>query len=110
MSEALAVVWQWAVSWIHLLGVSPVAWAELLYVALSVVGQEFIAKRDWRGFYAWMVSNVCAAVVFIDAQRWMAVLLTGYFLWKSIVGLRTWKRLDESAAGRSLGRCEELRL
>lgn len=72
----------------------PLFFVEAAYVLLSIVGQEFVSRRDWRGFYAWMVSNVFAAWLFFAGGRWLALLLSGYFFYKSAVGLNTWRRLE----------------
>lgn len=81
---------------------TPLGLVELIYVALSIVGQEFIARRDRRGFYAWGVSNIFGAIMFIALQRWMALVLAIYFCTKNVQGLRTWKRLEEAGASASL--------
>lgn len=72
----------------------PLFVVEAFYVLLSIVGQEFVSRRDWRGFYAWMASNVFAAWLFCSSERWLALLLSVYFFYKSFVGLRTWRHLE----------------
>lgn len=67
---------------------------EFFFVCMSIVGQHFIAKRQSRGFYFWIAGNLAALVMFATLQRWMTFMLYVYFTWKSIEGVRTWRRLD----------------
>jgi len=64
-------------------------------LVLSVVGQEFISRRNRHGFYAWLVSNVCGVAVFMLTGRLLMVALYCYFIVKCVQGLHNWKRLEE---------------
>lgn len=67
---------------------------EAALLVLSVAGQEFISKRNSRGFNFWMAGNVCAIVLFSLTGRPMMVLLYVYFFVKCVQGLRNWRRLE----------------
>lgn len=75
-------------------------WCELFFIAMSVIGQHFISARNSQGFVYWMVGNIVAIPVFVYSGRVPTALLYCYFLYKSISGILTWRRLERGEAGR----------
>lgn len=71
---------------------------EVVFVGLSVIGQHFIAKRDKRGFYFWLVANGLAIVLFLALERYPTVMLYCYFLYSSFAGLVRWTVAEDDEA------------
>lgn len=71
---------------------------EAMLLVLSVVGQEFISKRNRRGFLFWTAGNLCAIALFFLSARPLMVILYIYFSVKCIQGLHNWRRLEEGEA------------
>jgi len=69
---------------------------EAFFVAMSVIGQHHIAKRQVKGFYFWIAGNLAALVLFVSIGRWVTAVLYVYFLVMSLRGVRLWKALDHT--------------
>ncbi|MEJ8837690.1 nicotinamide mononucleotide transporter [Ramlibacter sp. AN1133] len=81
-----ALAWYQKVTWVDV--------GELLFVLMSIIGQEYIARRNKAGFGFWLVGNVVAVFVFGSSGRLVSACLYAYFAFKSFAGLRHWGRLD----------------
>lgn len=75
----------------------------IAFVALAVVGNECIRRRDTRGWYFWMASNTLAIIYFcVVRQDWTLALFIYYFV-ASFLGLGRWRREEHrSRAARIL--------
>lgn len=80
------------------LSITPVNILEAVVLVFSVAGQEFISRRNRRGFILWLVSNVCGIITFSVTGRWIMVALYLYFSVKCFQGLRHWKLLEQEDA------------
>lgn len=68
--------------------------AEVFFVLMSMLGQHFNSRREIRGFYFWVAANLSALVLFASLGRWLTCALQGYFLYKSVQGIRAWSELE----------------
>lgn len=75
--------------------VTPVNLLEAAFVILSIIGNEFIVRRDRRGFHFWLAGNVIAVVMSISLGRWMSAMLYAYFIVKTIQGSARWRELEQ---------------
>ncbi|MEO8136732.1 MAG: nicotinamide mononucleotide transporter [Betaproteobacteria bacterium] len=78
--------------------VTPTNVLEALFVTFSIIGQEFIVRRDRRGFRFFIVGNVIAIVMFLALGRWMSCVLYVYFIVKSVQGSANWRNLEQQAS------------
>ena len=79
---------------------------EFFFVGLSVIGQEFIVRRNRRGFFFFIAGNLVAVVMFSIMGRWMSVLLYLYFIAKSMQAIRHWRVLEDEDEGEGEGEGE----
>ena len=64
----------------------------IAFVALAAIGNEFIRRRDARGWYFWIASNTLAIIYFCAVrQDWTLALFVYYFI-TSFLGLGRWRR------------------
>ena len=68
--------------------------AELIFVVLSIIGQEFNSRRKRQGFYYWLAGNVIGCATFVALDRWLMAALYFYFAGKCVEGLWRWGRLE----------------
>ncbi len=85
-------------AWIWLSGLAWTDVAEMLFVGASILGQQFITRRQARGFYVWIFGSVVAVLLFASLGRWMTCGLHLYFIWMSCQGIRNWAALDRTQA------------
>lgn len=75
---------------------------EIFFVAMSVIGQQFISSRKSRGFHFWLVGNIVAIGVFFSLGRYPMMALYCYFAYMSIKGITNWRRLEQGEGTASL--------
>ena len=63
----------------------------IAFVALAIVGNEFIRRRDARGWYFWIASNTLAILYFCAVREDWTLALFAYYLVASFLGLRRWR-------------------
>jgi nicotinamide riboside transporter PnuC len=60
--------------------------------ALSVIGVQFVVRKDWRGHAMWVVANV----LWIGIDLWHGVFLQAalftYYLVMAIIGAWKWRK------------------
>lgn len=66
----------------------------IAFTALSIVGNEFIKRRNRQGYWFWLIGNSVGIAMFAMQQQWLLVMLYGYFAVSCIQGLVNWNRLD----------------
>jgi nicotinamide mononucleotide transporter len=66
----------------------------IAFVLLSVIGNEFIRRRDRRGYWLWLPANLLGLLFFISSAEWWTALLYLYFSVACVLALRHWKRLE----------------
>ena len=64
----------------------------IAFVALAIVGNEFIRRRDTRGWYFWIASNTLAIIYFYAVREDWTLALFAYYLVASLLGLGRWRR------------------
>ena len=75
----------------------------IAFVAFAIVGNEFIRRRDARGWYFWIASNTLAILYFCAVREDWTLALFAYYLVASFLGLRRWEREERrSRAARIL--------
>ena len=67
----------------------------IIFVILSIIGNEFVRRRDRRGWWAWLPGNLLAVTFFSLRHEWWTALLYGYFSCTSWLALRDWRRLEQ---------------
>lgn len=70
---------------------------EAVFVILSIIGQEFIVRRDRRCFQFWIVGNIVGIVLNAVIGHWMSCVLYAYFTVKSVQGNANWQALERAA-------------
>ena len=66
----------------------------IAFTSLSIVGNEFIKRRNRVGYWFWLVGNVIGGVMFAMQQQWLLVMLYGYFAISCVQGLINWNKLQ----------------
>ena len=66
----------------------------IAFTSLSIVGNEFIKRRNRDGYWFWLVGNGIGGVMFAMQQQWLLVMLYGYFAISCVQGLVNWNRLE----------------
>ena len=66
----------------------------ILFVLLAIVGNEFIRRRDRRGWFLWLPSNVIALVFFSLQRQWWTVALYAYFTVAALLAIGEWRRRE----------------
>ena len=79
-------------------GIDRVLTLNILFVALSILGNEFVCRRDRRGWWVWLLADVLAAVFFLIEREWWTVLLYVYFCWAFVRALGEWRRQERVAS------------
>jgi nicotinamide riboside transporter PnuC len=69
---------------------------QAVIVVTGVVGNFFNARRDSRGFYFWIVTNILMIYTSWRVGAWGSAALFFYYALASIYALRHWKRLDQT--------------
>lgn len=69
----------------------------IAFVLLAIMGNEFIRRRDARGWQFWVPANVLAVLYFAMLHEWWTLALFAYYFVTSIMGLVHWRR-DERIA------------
>lgn len=68
----------------------------IAFTSLSILGNEFIKRRNSRGYWFWLIGNGIGVAMFAMHQQWLLVMLYGYFAISCMQGLVNWNRLDRS--------------
>ena len=66
----------------------------LAFTTLSVVGNEFIKRRNRGGYWFWLVGNGLGLAMFALLGQWITVALYVYFTASCVQGLVHWRRLE----------------
>ena len=66
----------------------------IAFTSLSIVGNEFIKRRNSDGYWFWLVGNVIGGIMFAMQQQWLLIMLYGYFAISCVQGLVNWNRLE----------------
>lgn len=66
----------------------------IAFTSLSIVGNEFIKRRDSRGYWFWLIGNGIGVAMFAVQQQWLLVTLYSYFAISCVQGLANWNRMD----------------
>ena len=64
------------------------------FTTFSIVGNEFIKRRNRRGYWFWLVGNSLGLTAFIMQHQWITALLYVYFTVSCVQGLRHWARAE----------------
>ena len=64
------------------------------FVLLSVLGNEFIRRRDRRGWWLWLPGNVVAVAFFALQREWWTTALYVYFSCAAVLAIRDWRRKE----------------
>ena len=66
----------------------------IAFTSLSILGNEFIKRRNSRGYWFWLIGNGIGVAMFAMQQQWLLVTLYGYFAVSCVQGLVNWNRLQ----------------
>lgn len=75
---------------------------EVIVVILSIAGQEYISRRNRKGFAFWLVGNLCGIAMFVLMGHPAMAALYSYYFVKCVQGLRHWSKLDEIDAAQAI--------
>jgi nicotinamide mononucleotide transporter len=64
------------------------------FTALSIVGNEFIKRRNRRGYWFWLVGNALGLTLFVVQRQWITAALYVYFTVSCVQGLRFWTKVE----------------
>ncbi len=67
----------------------------IAFTSLSILGNEFIKRRNHRGYWFWLLGNSVGIAMFALQQQWLLVMLYGYFAVSCVQGLVNWTHLDK---------------
>ena len=67
---------------------------DVAFTALSIVGNEFIKRRNRRGYWFWLIGNSLGLTAFVLQHQWITALLYVYFTVSCVQGLRHWARAE----------------
>lgn len=67
---------------------------DIAFTTLSIVGNEFIKRRNRRGYWFWLVGNSLGLALFVMQHQWITALLYVYFTVSCVQGLRHWARAE----------------
>ena len=70
----------------------------IAFVLLSVLGNEFIRRRDRRGWWLWLPGNLIAIAFFALQREWWTTALYAYFSCAAVLAIRDWRRKDSRDA------------
>ncbi len=68
------------------------------FTALAIVGNEFIKRRNRRGYWFWLVGNALGLALFILQQQWITAALYVYFIVSCVQGLWFWSQAEKTHA------------
>ena len=74
----------------------------IAFVLLAITGNEFIRRRDTRGWQLWIPANALAVLYFAILHEWWTLALFGYYFITSILGLVHWRRTERRFAAQRL--------
>lgn len=77
---------------------SAITLLNIAFVLLAIVGNEFIRRRDARGWQFWIPANALAVLYFALLREWWTLALFAYYFLTSILGLIHWRRTERRAA------------
>ena len=81
---------------LHILAMlSTLTLLNIAFVLLAIAGNEFIRRRDARGWRFWIPANILAVLYFAMLHEWWTLALFGYYLISSILGLDHWRRNEK---------------
>ena len=66
----------------------------IAFTSLSILGNEFIKRRNQRGYWFWLAGNGVGITMFAIQHNWLLVALYGYFAISCVQGLAHWNRLE----------------
>lgn len=69
---------------------------EMIGVVLAMIGQLFVARRNVKGFYVWIFSNVALMAFAAANVHWWMVALYAFFLCSSIYSIWYWQKAPTS--------------
>jgi len=69
-------------------------------VVLSWMGNYFVIKKDWKGFFCWMVANAIWIVVDFQAGIWEQSLMYVVYFIIAVIGTAAWLRDEPEEAKR----------
>ena len=69
----------------------------MVFTMLSIVGNEYIKRRNKQGYWFWLVANVIGIIMFAGQKQWWLVLLYGYYGISCVQGIRHWARLEKTS-------------
>lgn len=67
------------------------------FVLLAVAGNEFIRRRNARGWQLWIPANILAVLYFALLHEWWTLALFVYYFVTSIMGFVHWRRAEHLA-------------
>ncbi len=70
----------------------------IAFVLLAIAGNEFIRRRDARGWRFWIPANALAVLYFALLNEWWTLALFAYYFVTSIMGLVHWRRAERRTA------------
>ena len=72
-------------------GVTPVVTAlNVALTGLSIVGNEFIKRRNRRGYWLWLIGNAMGLTMFMLLGQWITAALYGDFTASCVQGVAHW--------------------
>ncbi len=74
----------------------------IAFVLLAIAGNEFIRRRDARGWRFWIPANIFAVLYFAMLHEWWTLALFAYYFVTSILGLVHWRRAERRCAAQRL--------
>lgn len=72
------------------------------FVLLAIAGNEFIRRRDARGWPFWIPANALAVLYFSLLHDWWTLALFAYYFVTSILGLIHWHRTERRETAQRL--------
>lgn len=73
---------------------SDVPWFDALPTAASITGQVLLGRKFVDNWAVWLLVNVVSVALFAYKGLWLTALLYAVFALLSVVGWRTWRRLE----------------
>jgi nicotinamide mononucleotide transporter len=73
---------------------SDVPWFDALPTAASITGQVLLGRKFVDNWAVWLLVNVVSVALFAYKGLWLTALLYALFALLSVVGWRTWRRLE----------------
>jgi nicotinamide mononucleotide transporter len=73
---------------------SDVPWFDALPTAASITGQVLLGRKFVDNWAVWLLVNLVSVALFAYKGLWLTALLYAVFALLSVVGWRTWRRLE----------------